>query len=111
MDRVPTSAITVTILTWGSGGQAGEIAIGVDVDAKYVIARVGQTGAGDEAYIAGSKYCDSHAFPECPGKGARSGILTNWAYQNAPSRYRNDGTDALIRLGCGVAARAPSHRQ
>ena len=38
--------------------------LGVDVDAKYVIAGIGKAGARDEANVTGPEYGDSHVFPE-----------------------------------------------
>ena len=38
--------------------------LGVDVDAKHVIAGIGKACTGDEANVAGPEYGDSHVFPE-----------------------------------------------
>ena len=40
---------------------------GVDVDAKHVVARVREAGAGDEADVTGAEYGDSHGFTGQPG--------------------------------------------
>ena len=51
--------------------------VGVDVDAKHVIAGIGKAGAGDEADVTGSEYGDSHVSTGHARMGARGGILTN----------------------------------
>ncbi len=60
--------------------------LGVDVDAKHVIAGIGKAGAGDEADVTGSEYGDSHVFPEHARNGRKGRNSNEFALHECRER-------------------------